>query len=197
MHYWVKYGFFGGHVSLDFVNTVDDEGKTRNLNAIPDWETVLNWALRAGILSGGEAQSLARSIYETRVTDELGELYKFRELMWSVLRNFAVGQAVDTEKAKAISTTIRWALQKASIVQDVHVFRWSVFENELGLSLIRARLALAVSDLITRQDMERLRECARCTGLFLHHGRGVDRRWCRMNTCGNRAKIERFRSKSE
>ncbi|MGH6819514.1 MAG: CGNR zinc finger domain-containing protein [Methylocella sp.] len=42
-----------------------------------------------------------------------------------------------------------------------------------------------------------MRECGRCTGLFLHHGRGLGRRWCRMNTCGNRAKIERFRSKSE
>ncbi|MGH6855073.1 MAG: CGNR zinc finger domain-containing protein [Aestuariivirga sp.] len=197
MHSWVKYGFFGGQVSLDFVNTVDDEGKTREVNAIPDWKTVLTWALKAGILSAKEAHSLTQSVNEARIADELDQLYAFRERLWSVLRNFAAGRAVDTEKARAISNTIQWAVQKASIVQDVQAFRWSVFQTELGISLIRARLALAVSDLITGQDLRQLRECGRCTGLFLHHGRGLGRRWCRMNTCGNRAKIERFRSKSE
>ena len=27
MHYWEKFGFFGGHVFLDFINTYDDLGK--------------------------------------------------------------------------------------------------------------------------------------------------------------------------
>lgn len=41
---------------------------------------------------------------------------------------------------------------------------------------------------------ERVRTCegANCAGLFLDTSRGGNRRWCSMNTCGNRAKKSRM-----
>nr|WP_246591510.1 CGNR zinc finger domain-containing protein [Aminobacter anthyllidis] len=40
---------------------------------------------------------------------------------------------------------------------------------------------------------ERLRSCPRCGWLFLDTSRGGKRRWCSMQTCGNREKVSRHR----
>ncbi|QCI69487.1 hypothetical protein E8M01_29310 [Phreatobacter stygius] len=60
--------------------------------------------------------------------------------------------------------------------------------------LIRHRLALRLLHLLGGPELPRLRECTRCPWLFLDHGRGRGRSWCRMSTCGNRAKAERYRA---
>ncbi len=196
MHSWIKYGFIDSHVSLNFINTIDDEGKTRTLNAIPDWTTILQWAVTAKVLSNKEAESLAHYSDEASIRDEQDKLYEFREVAWCVLSSVVANQTVDTDNINKLSATIKWALAETTFEQNGRIFHWSVCERDFGLQLIRARLALAVFDLMTHQDMACLKECGRCTALFLDHGRGVGRRWCRMKTCGNRAKTERFRNKS-
>jgi predicted RNA-binding Zn ribbon-like protein len=60
---------------------------------------------------------------------------------------------------------------------------------------LQDHLVLSLHDLLRRDDLVRLRECRRCTHLFLDHGRGRGRRWCAMARCGNRAKTEAFRAR--
>ena len=195
-HFWVRFGFFGGHAGLDFINTIDDVEKTRALSGIPDWATLLDWALAAKVLSRGEVKLLTRRTGDEPAQSELMQLHRFRELSWRVLRRIAAKQPVNEDETTALSGEIKWALAHASLEPGEGAFHWSLREEDLGLELVRARVALAVSDLMLRPDLPRLRECGRCTGLFLDHGRGRGRRWCRMNTCGNRTKTDRFRGKS-
>lgn len=196
MHYWTEHGPFGGHTFLDFINTVDDVEKTRDLNALPDWATLLAWSVAAQLLSAQEAKSLAKSANSAEAARELNRLLEFREAAWRELSRMAAGQTADKDDLRKLGETIRWALAHAVLMPRERAFRWSARAKELGLQLIRARLALALSELMSAPEIGRLRECGRCTGLFLDHGRGRGRRWCRMTTCGNRAKIERFRNKS-
>lgn len=53
-----------------------------------------------------------------------------------------------------------------------------------------AVLARDALDLVTSAALDRVRACAgeRCGALFLDTSRPGTRRWCSMNTCGNRAK---------
>lgn len=196
-HFWTKFGFFGGHAGLDFANTVDDVDKTRSTEAIPDWATALEWGVAAGVLSSDEAVLLARRTADELAEDELAALHHFREELWGLLSDVAAKRPADEMKTAAVSAEINWALTQAKLEHDDASFRWSVTAEAFGLKLLRARVALAVGDLLSRQDLHRLRECGRCTGLFLDHGRGRGRRWCRMNTCGNRTKTERFRGKAD
>jgi predicted RNA-binding Zn ribbon-like protein len=45
--------------------------------------------------------------------------------------------------------------------------------------------------------LERVRECANhdCGWLFLDLSRNRSRKWCDMSSCGNRAKVRRFRER--
>lgn len=195
MFTWQQQGGFGGHLFLDFVNTVDDDDKTRAVNAIPDWKTCLEWAVAFDALSEAEAARLAADAEDEEIGRELAALFAFRECAWRGLSRVALDDNADAADLDALAATAAWALPLCGLVQDGRSLRWSAMADRFGSKLIRARLALALMDLMAREDLGRLRECDRCAGLFLDHGRGAGRRWCRMSACGNRAKAERFRSK--
>lgn len=52
----------------------------------------------------------------------------------------------------------------------------------------------SATELLTSEDLSRLRSCDAddCDWLFVDRSRNRSRRWCDMNTCGNRAKARRF-----
>jgi predicted RNA-binding Zn ribbon-like protein len=58
----------------------------------------------------------------------------------------------------------------------------------------RSRAILrSAAELLTAAELPQVRECAGsdCTWLFLDRSRNRSRRWCPMETCGNRAKAHR------
>jgi len=58
-------------------------------------------------------------------------------------------------------------------------------------------IARSAVDVLTSPRLARLRECASetCGWLFLDETKNRSRRWCEMQSCGNRAKIRRFRQR--
>ncbi|MGM8929917.1 CGNR zinc finger domain-containing protein [Salinicola halophyticus] len=191
MHYWQSNGFFGGHIALDFVNTIDDEDKQREHSGIPDWHTTVEWAQAVGLL--GSALPPTASDIEV----EQHALHTLREVAWRILSAIAAGKAADPADMAALKRDILHAGQHATLRQHGKSVVWHVnSDSDVGEGLIRTRVALELANLFSQGPLERLRECYRCTGLFLDRGRGAGRRWCRMETCGNRAKIERYRARS-
>jgi predicted RNA-binding Zn ribbon-like protein len=60
-----------------------------------------------------------------------------------------------------------------------------------------ARVTQPLVEAIASHSTDRFRICANdgCRWVFEDTSRGGRRRWCDMNTCGNRAKVRRFRSR--
>jgi predicted RNA-binding Zn ribbon-like protein len=60
-----------------------------------------------------------------------------------------------------------------------------------------AQLAEALVEAIAEGDTSRFRVCANdaCRWVFQDTSRGGRRRWCDMQSCGNRAKVRRYRSR--
>ncbi len=195
MHCWQSNGFFGGHVALDFVNTVDDEDKGRARSGIPDWDTVIAWALAAGVINPTESDAIRPP--STDAGRELSALHAMREAAWRVLSAMATGAKAAPADLITLKREMVYAGEHATLAQHGRAVELSVgVEAGLGMGLVRARMALKLAEIFSRGPLDRLRECGRCTGLFFDHGRGAGRRWCRMETCGNRAKIERYRARS-
>ena len=193
MHYWEKFGFFGGHVFLDFINTYDDLGKSRDKDALPNWETVVRWGKSVTILNKKEARAMLVFSEITPASKELEALYKLRELGWKVFKNVAADKSPAATDLALVEEIIKWSFQHASMQKEKNHYRWVVQASFLEPALVRVKLGLALLNLLSTENLDRMNECPGCTGLFLNHGRGVGRRWCRMKTCGNRAKTNRFR----
>ncbi|MFW5641932.1 MAG: CGNR zinc finger domain-containing protein, partial [Roseicyclus sp.] len=90
-----------------------------------------------------------------------------------------------------VEMAIKAALADAHLSYGGHGPRWTA--GPLGG--LYDTLALSLAALLQSGDLARLRECRRCTRLFLDHGRGPGRRWCSMARCGNRAKAQSFRDR--
>jgi len=68
-------------------------------------------------------------------------------------------------------------------------------EDPLAIPL--RRIQLAAEDLFTGERLQRVRNCERCSWLYLDRSRGRARRWCSMALCGNRAKVARHYARAK
>lgn len=187
MAMWKLHGPLGDHLVLKFVNTVDDDGKTRDDETLLDGEAVLDWALSVGVLREAEAGS---ALVEA-LAAERGDLLRLREAIWRVLSG---GPQAPSAAHQQVTDAVCAALAAAGPRPGSPHF-WAIDAAALGAAGLRHRLALAFLDLTLSPDLARLRECGRCTALYLDRGRGAGRRWCRMKTCGNREKVARYRGR--
>ncbi len=184
---WSAADFVGGHSALDFLNTVADTGKSRCQDRIADWPSLYVWA-SAGApgLSGLRADTALDS------ADALAHLHDLREHAYTALSGF-ICDAPDARALDALADHIRAAQARATLAHAGGGLSWHA--DVRTSHRWHDTLALDLAGLLATPELARLRECGRCTWLFLDHGRGAGRRWCDMRTCGNRAKAEAFRGR--
>jgi predicted RNA-binding Zn ribbon-like protein len=190
---WSAQDFIGGELCLEFTNTVGDHSKTRVIERLTDWNAVLRWALAAGALDAAEVQEL----------DELGQrnpavarrslqnLLHFRNVLFRVLSALAAGQSPAREDLEGVELAVRGALSSAHLIQQNQSFEWVVRRDESQMKTALARIALSTLRLLQSADLARLRECQRCSWLFVDRSKSHGRRWCRSDACGNRARVAR------
>ncbi len=170
-----------GHPFLAFLNTVEDDGKHRHENTFEDTAELVRLLKQAGI-SAGDAP-LNRT--------QTSQILALRETAYAALSALAAGRPPGREEALSLETSMKAVLRDAQFI-----FGSNGLRIQPGpLAGLYDHLILSLADLMRRPDLDRLRECQRCTHLFLDHGRGRGRRWCAMERCGNRAKAESFRAR--
>lgn len=66
-----------------------------------------------------------------------------------------------------------------------------------GFEAALARIAIAIRESMLVGDWERLKVCAsdECMWAYFDRSRNRSRNWCRMEECGNRAKVRAFRER--
>ena len=192
---WSEADYVGGHPALDFINTVADTGKTRLGDKIGSWEALRDWVGGAGLLS---KQELAAFLQDPELDDDgaLARLHDLREQAYEGMLGLAgladtARQSMAYQGMEHVEEAIREALGRGAFREEGGRFRWR--PDAGGSERWLDAVALGLEDFLRSEDVARLRQCARCTWLFVDRGRGAGRRWCDMRTCGNRAKAEAFR----
>lgn len=184
---WSEESFVAGHPALDFLNTVEDTGKTRTHSLIAEPAELLSW-----IRARGLAERIAagrQSITQETVDD----LLRFREIAYHALRDVCAGEGAGQAR-RDLEQSLKGALQRARLEFLAAPAVWTV--PETSGHYYQDSFALLVHELLQSPDFSRLRHCERCTWLFLNTGRGRGRRWCSMATCGNRAKVAAHRRRA-
>lgn len=183
----------GGDPCLELANTAGGAGKARDVERLTGWEAVLGWAPTAGLLEAAEATPLAATLAADPAEAEaaLRRLRLFREELHALLHAVAEGLAPPADLRDRVEAVLREARGRARLRREGEGFLWSITLDEAGADAIRLRAAAAAARLLTGDDLSRLRECERCSWLYLDRSRGRRRRWCSMAACGNRAKAQR------
>ncbi|SDL35632.1 CGNR zinc finger domain-containing protein [Pseudomonas indica] len=181
-HPWSEQDFIAGNPCLDFINTVGDTDKNRIRERLVDDQSLLTWARYSGMVGQGDRVQLS--------ADALPRAISLREQLYSLFS----GLARHTPTAGAW-IQLRKELAEAVAHSELNTSDPASMRLE-GADLC-SRIALDALALLHSGQLHRLKECARCTWLFLDQSKAQRRRWCRTEACGNRARVERhYRKRS-
>jgi predicted RNA-binding Zn ribbon-like protein len=177
----------GGHLALDFANTVDDpEGANRH-DHIATYPDLLAWSVRLGALSPAGAKRLraatpraaaaavrrGHALRATVIETFTGVATGAGAVPWADLRQFVADAVTHADLSPAgRGYELTWA------AGNPRAMLWPV--------------AQAAAELLTGPDLGRVKRCAGCPWLFLDRSKNSSRRWCDMNDCGTNAKIQRY-----
>ncbi|MEQ8406040.1 MAG: ABATE domain-containing protein [Oceanicaulis sp.] len=174
----------GGAPILNFLNTAGVAGKARDAEQLTSHAALLDWGVWAGVLSAGEAEHRRGGFSRPHLIDR-------REALHALLSAHAGGGPAPEPALARVTGWIAEARSRAVLEAGAGGYAWRA---GLGLSagdVLSDRLALEAERLVTGPDLANVRECVRCSWMFLSKGRGRPRRWCAMSACGNREKAKR------
>jgi len=185
----------GGHVALDFANTVAGRNGTPR-DWLVSYASLLEWAMRTGEFGAGDLADLER-LARSHPDEAEGALEYARTVREAIAEacEAVAGGREPREEALAALDAARVASAGAGTLMPVGRgvrTEWSVERS--GLRLVVDVVSARAVDLLSHGRVERLRVCAGddCGWIFIDSSRGGQRRWCDMATCGNVAKARRY-----
>jgi predicted RNA-binding Zn ribbon-like protein len=181
----------GGHLALDFVNTLGgglELGPQPHDEHLRSYADLLAWSVRVGTLDESTAERLASRRGAASV---LREAIDLRELAYSVLQPIASGNAPPAAALDGLRERDRDALSHARLEPGGSIYRWR-WEDDDDLRRPLWPLAHATIELLTEGPLDLLKPCHACRWLFLDRSKNHSRRWCSMEECGTSAKKRRY-----
>jgi predicted RNA-binding Zn ribbon-like protein len=179
----------GGHLALDFGNTVDDPLGPDRWDHIADYDALLAWSVEVAGMSTETAAALARRsrAHPSRtarvVQGAAGLRSSINELFgaivdrrspatgWAQLRPFLSSAMAHADVVtEAGSVTLAWD-------EDLEAPLWPVADSAYRL--------------LTGAQLPRVKRCVGCPWLFLDQSKNHSRRWCSMAICGTSEKVSR------
>ena len=179
---------------LDFANTLGWRGSspTESLNTFAD---LLQWCSDAGSIPSRLAHQLRAWPHKhpKRVADIFSEAVALREVIYRVFHSVASGANPDAVDLGILNRALRDAPLRTTIQRSGEGFGWQVEESKTSARSILAPVLWSAGDLLIGPQLAKLRECSnfKCLWLFLDDSKNGTRRWCSMQSCGNRAKAHR------
>jgi predicted RNA-binding Zn ribbon-like protein len=183
----------GGHLALDFANTVDNPlGPTRH-DHLTDYEDLVVWSLRVTVASADQAGRLRRRA--ARRGPEAAAALRHAHELRNILNDVFGAVADGTADPASHWPRLRPYVTEASAMVTLHTgndpYRWSWSASDDLTAPLRP-VAYAAAELLVSEDLHRVKRCAGCPWLFLDGSRNHSRRWCDMADCGTVSKMRRY-----
>jgi predicted RNA-binding Zn ribbon-like protein len=175
----------GGHLALDFANTVDDpDGRARH-DHIATYAGLVHWAERTGVIASdqrGRPEDAAAT---------LRRAHALRQIILDIFTDVAAGEPSAPHGWTELRPYVAEAIGHARLAPTASGYglTWPDSDSLLG------PVAYAALELLTGAEWHRVKRCAGCPWLFLDRSKNGSRRWCAMNDCGTHAKIQRYVAK--
>jgi predicted RNA-binding Zn ribbon-like protein len=178
----------GGHLALDFANTVDDPLGPQRWDHIQAYPDLLVWSVRVGALPDRAATMLRRAA-EADPRAAAGVVKRaagLRDALNATFGAVAVGDSPGAGWAD-LRPYVTDAIANADVL-DAGPLTWAPTEPAAPLWPV----ADAAYRLLTGRELGRLKRCVGCPWLFLDRSKNGSRRWCSMRYCGTDEKVRRY-----
>ncbi|CAN5507073.1 ABATE domain-containing protein [soil metagenome] len=183
-------------VCLEFANTADWHASEQPVETLHHYTDLVAWAQRVGILTGDAAEELNQQAarFPLDATQALAQAIELREAIYRIFAVVAAGQPVEVADLAVLNATLPSAYKHLQIVQSGEHFGWGWRDEGDQLDWVLWPVVRSAVDLLTFSELNRVKQCADdrgCGYFFMDTTRNRSRRWCTMESCGNRAKARR------
>lgn len=190
-----------GALCLDFTNTLEGRLDPVPSERLSNYHDLVGFGLQAGLFSEAEAEHL-HALATRRPFEAAGvhaSALALREAIFRIMAAIADGERPDPDELASLQDAVSEAFQHGRLIPSDDGFSWDWDERPPSLDRVLWPVAYSALDLLTNGELDRLRKCAAddCAWLFFDTSRNRSRKWCDMKTCGNRAKVARFRERHE
>ncbi len=178
---WVEDHFIAGEAALDLTNTVYRRWPEMGADLFTDTDALSTWLTWAGLLPSSKN---AAPVVDEELLDEVRAL---REHLWLVFDAQRERHAIPQDAFAAVLEAARRRAEHVTVDADGAL---TAADADGAIAV----LAMNAISLILDPPAQGVRACDRCGWFFVDSSRGRRRRWCSMKTCGNQAKVDRYRA---
>lgn len=187
----------GGHLALDLLNTVAAP-RGEPVEFLPGGDALLVWLVAAGAIDTVEARALSHRLSPAALDAVAREVAALREWLRPIVQRSAARGVASPSAAELrhLNALLARDVRVLEVVPSVHGFATRPVRRSASAAAdLLAPVVAAIADLLTTVDFALVRTCAgpACTLWFLDRTKAHRRRWCAMELCGNRAKVDAHR----
>jgi predicted RNA-binding Zn ribbon-like protein len=193
----LRFDLSGGALGLDFANTWSDRGRPET-DGLHRYADLLAFGRQTGTATEDEAARLAARAEREPLaaTAAFARALDLRESLYRLFSAAADSLPPAAGDVALVNAALPEALARLRLTPRGGGFSWAweaPGSPEPPLDAPLWPILRSTAELLTADELQRVRECAAgsCTWLFLDRSRNRSRRWCSMETCGNRAKAHR------
>ncbi|OGN94359.1 MAG: hypothetical protein A2Z71_09320 [Chloroflexi bacterium RBG_13_50_21] len=190
------YEFDAGDLSLDFANTNNWHASPAPQEDLHSYTDLVEWGLQAGLISPEVAVKLNQKAEQH--PEDTADTYEFaigvREAIYRIFSNHYAGKPIPEPDLALLNSVACQAMAHLQLTLQGGKVHWQLPANLEGADFILWPVARAAADLLTSDTSLRIRQCEDdrgCGYLFIDQTKNHSRRWCSMESCGNRAKARR------
>lgn len=189
------FDFCGGHLAIDFTNTVGDRGAepADHFNTFGD---IVAWAEARGVVSRSTAGALRQQAAADPEAAKRAwrSAVALREALYNVIGAAVSGRRGRAADLEVVNRHVAETFTRAELAPAGGRFSLET-PGDRWLEPVLRPVVRAAVDLLTSPTLSHVGRCAddSCAWLFLDTTRSRTRRWCDMKSCGNRNKVRRFR----
>jgi len=186
----------GGRLCLNFANTVSSRTEMPYREYLPTYHELVAWGQHVGILTDDEASTLLHGAVRDpdAAAATLDDAIALREAIYRVFWAVADDREPEDADLDALNAALHKALSRLEVRPSTDGYGWVWAPDGDSLGRVLWPVARSAADLLTSEDLGRVRKCASevCDWLFVDASKNRSRRWCMMGVCGSRAKSRRY-----
>lgn len=188
-----------GKLCLEFANTADWHASPAPEEQLTTYADLVHWAQGMGLLSEDDAEALLRqAANQPALAAEFHAwAIELREAIYHIFAAIANGEPPTQYDLDVLNEALPQAFNGPALVPTAEGFTWR-YHTGSSLDRMLWPVLRSAARLLTSSELDRVGQCADdrgCGFLFFDFSRNRSRRWCDMNSCGNRAKAQRHHTR--
>lgn len=193
------FDLIAGATCLDFANTVGGLRGAEEHERLHDYRDLVAWGQQAHVIAPGEVDRLLRDATRRQAEAEgaFARAIALREALYRIFTAPIEERAPAPEDLAILNAELARATVRPQVMWASRGFVSAWTHDETALDAMLWHVARSAADLLTSASAHLVRQCASdtCGWLFVDTTRNRSRRWCDMRGCGNRAKVQRHRTR--